>query len=100
MGYYTTHQISIADQNGEHISDEDPKQEEVNRAYKKAYTYNQEETDEALWDNPFDEPCKWHAEEDNSKKVSKEFPEIYIQIDGEGEGSGIYGQVYIVTGNL
>lgn len=95
MGYYTFHEMTIADKWREDLLPGDSRYEDVEREYKRLCTYNLEEKNEELWDNPFHENCKWYEEEDHSIKVSKMFPNLYIQMNGDGEESGdIWAKLY------
>jgi hypothetical protein len=79
MGYETRYEISTS-----------PISDEVIDAVKTAsgYTYL------------FDDSCKWYDHEEHCKAVSKMYPEVLIEISGEGEESGDIWKKYFLNGKM
>ena len=46
----------------------------------------------------FEESCKWYDAKDDVKEVSKKYPNIIFQLDGDGEESGDIWRIYFLNG--
>lgn len=79
MGYYTRFEISTQ-----------PASDEVVDAVKEISGYQY----------VFDDECKWYDHEDNCKTVSKMYPEVLIELSGEGEESGDIWKKYFLNGKM
>lgn len=47
-----------------------------------------------------EDSCKWYEHEDDMKRLSKEFPEVVFQLNGEGEESGDVWVKYFKNGKM
>lgn len=79
MGYYTRYEISTQ-----------PPSDSVEDAIKEASGYS----------NPFDDNCKWYDHEENCIAVSKMYPDVLIELSGEGEESGDNWRKYFLNGKM
>ena len=50
--------------------------------------------------NPFEEETKWYNHENDMREISKQFPDIIFQLNGEGEESGDIWVKYFVNGKM
>lgn len=50
--------------------------------------------------NPFEDQTKWYEHEEVMKEISKEYPDVIIQLTGEGEESGDMWIKYFVNGKM
>lgn len=55
--------------------------------------------DEAFGGLPED-PCKWYEWREDMTKLSHQFPDVLIIIDGEGEESGDIWRAYVKNGKV
>ena len=84
MGYYTSFQLGVYDENKQEVIDNE-KYEKLLADFKKVTDYD--------W--LFDDSCKWYDQDEDTIKVSKMNPELYLFIRGEGEESGdIWARIY------
>ncbi len=74
MGYYTDYNLTVLVGNFDQILE--------------AYI-------NLLGEDPFKETLKWYSEQKDSKKISLQFPEAFIVIEGVGESNGdIWRRIY------
>ncbi len=50
--------------------------------------------------NPLDQETKWYEHEEHMKAISKEYPDVIFQLNGEGEESGDVWIKYFVNGKM
>lgn len=50
--------------------------------------------------NPFEEETKWYNHENDMREISKQFPDVIFQLNGEGEESGDIWVKYFVNGKM
>lgn len=50
--------------------------------------------------NPFAEETKWYEHEEHMRAISKEYPDVIFQLNGEGEESGDVWIKYFVNGKM
>ena len=77
MGYYTRFEISVTPH---HMADD------VMDRLCEVSGYN------------FDESIKWYEHQEDLVKVSREFPNVYITVDGYGEEVGDIWRAYVHNG--
>lgn len=50
--------------------------------------------------NPFEGETKWYEHEEHMKAISKQYPDVIFQLNGEGEESGDIWVKYFVNGKM
>jgi len=50
--------------------------------------------------NPFGDQTKWYEHENDMKAISKEYPDVILKLEGEGEESGDIWVKYFVNGKM